>query len=145
MNGSNFNCSDMFVFVYNKSNHSARIDVFRTTFLLPFPAPFSSSIIFTFVICPPISPLFIYAEIIFPGSEGEQKRRGKRCVFRQKKIKQSEPKIEWKWQLLCKLMKNTGKRQEETINIMSLFQHFGANHPLKCKISQSRGGGGVLI
>lgn len=29
-------------------------------------------------------------------------------------------------------MKNTGKsRREGTVNIMSLFHHFGANHPLK--------------
>lgn len=46
--------------------------------------------------------------------------------------KQSEPIFEWKWQPLCKLMKNTGKsRREGTVNIMSLFHHFGANHPLK--------------
>lgn len=35
-------------------------------------------------------------------------------------------------------MKNTGKHREETVNIMSLFQHFGANHPLKCNISSSQ-------
>lgn len=72
MNGSNFNCSDMFVIVYNKSKHSARIDVIRTTFLLAFPAPFSSTIIFTFVICPPISPYFFMLKLSFQEAENRK-------------------------------------------------------------------------
>lgn len=133
MNGSNFNCSDIFVFVYNKSNRSARIGVFRTTFT--FSCPFFIHYYFYFCNLSPISPpIYLCWNYLSRKRRRTEKTREEVCIQAKKK-KQSEPKIEWKWQLLCKLMKNTGKRREETINIMSLFQHFGANHPLKCKIS----------
>lgn len=87
----------MFVFVYNKSKHSARIAVFRTTFLLPFPAPFSSTIIFTFVICPPFSPYLFMLKLSFQEAKENRKDRG-RGVYsgKKKKKKQSQPKIERK-------------------------------------------------
>lgn len=89
MTGSNFNCSDIFAFVHNKSNHSARIGVFCTTFHLPFSAPFSSTTIFTFVICPPFSPYLFMLKLSFQEAKGTR-RDGGRGVYSGKKRRSNQ-------------------------------------------------------
>lgn len=128
---SNFNWCEMFVFVHNKSNQSARNWLVLFHFFFTYSCQY-------YLVLSHIPPLFILRwSFQKMKMKAEQKIKGDEYSGK----KQSEPMFEWKWQSLCKMMKNTGKtRRKGTVNIMSLFQHFGANHLVKCKISQSQRG-----